>query len=87
VKNSFAPGDAGKKQHQLARDFLDFLISPEVQDLVAKHQWMYPARQSTKLPPSFVHVPRPKKVVHLKVKADEIQTALSSWSKAVEGKF
>ncbi|MFL5812338.1 MAG: thiamine ABC transporter substrate binding subunit [Bdellovibrionia bacterium] len=85
VKNSFAPGEQGKKQKELARQFLEFLISPEVQALVPTHQWMYPARKSTPLPPGFTHVPRPKKTVHLKVKADEVSSALSEWSRAIEG--
>jgi len=87
VKNSFADGEPGKQQLKLAHEFLEFLISPAVQDRIAKHQWMYPARKSVKLPESFNHVPRPKKVVHLKVKADEISAALANWTKAVQGAF
>lgn len=87
VKNSFSDGEAGKQQLKLAHEFLEYLISPAVQDLIAKHQWMYPARKSTALPPSFLHLPKPKKVVHLKVKADEISAELSSWSRAVQGAF
>jgi thiamine transport system substrate-binding protein len=85
VKDSFAPGEQGKKQRELARQFLEFLITPEVQALVPTHQWMYPARKSTKLPPSFSHVPRPKKVVRLKVKGSDVSAELSAWSRAIEG--
>lgn len=87
VKNSFAEGEQGKKQRQLAHDFLDYMLTSEVQSQIPTHQWMYPARRTVKLPPSFVHVPRPKKVVHLKVKADEISAALSNWSKAIQGAY
>ncbi len=84
VKNSFATGEVGEQQLRLAREFLEYLISPAVQDKIPQHQWMYPVRKATKLPPSFAHVPRPKKVIHLKVKADEINAALSNWSRAIQ---
>jgi thiamine transport system substrate-binding protein len=87
VKKSFAEGEAGKQQLRLAHEFLEFLISPEVQALIPHQQWMYPARKNVTLPASFTHVPRPKKIVHLKTKANEVSEALSQWSKAVEGAF
>jgi thiamine transport system substrate-binding protein len=85
VKNAFSADEQGKKQRELAHQFLEFLISPEVQKLIPTHQWMYPARKSTPLPVSFSHVPRPKKAVHLKAKATEVSSQLSTWSRAVEG--
>jgi thiamine transport system substrate-binding protein len=85
VKGAFAPGEQGSVQRKLAHQFLEYLISSDVQNRIGAHQWMYPARKNSKVPPSFAHVPRPKKIIHLKSDPKEVKDALSSWSKAIEG--
>jgi len=67
-----------------AKSFLEFLISPEVQVLIPKKNWMYPARQGIKLPPSFKKLPKPKHLVRLPIDEDIIRKALASWNHSLE---
>lgn len=69
----------------LARRFLDFLLSREVQERIPLHSWMYPVREATTLPASFEHLPYPKKVIHLPSDPATIAAALRRWSGGVEG--
>ncbi|MCM2278735.1 MAG: thiamine ABC transporter substrate-binding protein [Oligoflexia bacterium] len=72
------------RQEALRREFLEFLISPEVQELVPRKNWMLPARVGTRLPASFEKLPRPRKIVRLPVEAHEIERVLEEWRHGVE---
>lgn len=71
------------KQRALAKEFLNFMISKEVQALVPKHNWMFPVIPKTPLPESFRNVPKPKKVVNLVEDRSEIDTVMRSWMRAL----
>ncbi len=70
---------------ELAKEFLEFLISPEVQEKIPRKNWMLPVLRGVSLPASFEHLPKPKKTVPLARNQKEIEKALKAWSKAVEG--
>jgi thiamine transport system substrate-binding protein len=49
----------------LARRFLEFLLSPEVQQEVPLKNWMHPAIVGTELPESFRKLPKPGKLLKI----------------------
>jgi thiamine transport system substrate-binding protein len=59
VKGSFS----SPEQKLLAKRFLEYLISDEVQNAIPKANWMFPVIQGAKLPKSFRSLPRPKAIV------------------------
>jgi thiamine transport system substrate-binding protein len=71
-------------ERKLAQNFLEFLISPEVQKLIPKSNWMYPARKNTELPASFKKIPKPAKYISVVVQAKEIAEVLASWNRTVD---
>jgi thiamine transport system substrate-binding protein len=74
-----------KKEKELAQSFLEFMLSPEVQEAIPKTNWMMPVIHSKKLPDSFNHLPQPKKLVPLDVKAADLDEVLSKWNQAIQG--
>lgn len=64
---------------QLAKNFLNFLISPEVQSQIPRKNWMFPVSKHTALPRSFSILPHPKKLISLRRKSAEAQEILSQW--------
>ncbi len=73
------------KKLRLAREFLEFLVTPAAQALVPTRNWMLPARKGVKLPPSFAALPRPSKIVRLPVAPEEIAAGLHEWSRGLTG--
>ena len=79
----------GAKHPELAKKFIEFLISEEAQEKLPLNQWMYPVNKNVKLPECFsyaVNVTNP-----VKLSPDEIgrnyQTWLEQWTALmVEGK-
>lgn len=65
---------------KLAESFLEFLISPAVQERVATAQWMYPSVKGTVLPASYSGISRPSKVIHLRKSREDVQAALVRFS-------
>ncbi len=53
---------ASAPQPKLAQQFLQFLISPEVQTLIPTGNWMYPVIPLD-LPPAFANLPKPQKTL------------------------
>jgi thiamine transport system substrate-binding protein len=43
-----------------ARQFIDFMLTPDFQDAIPTTNWMYPVNPSVKLPASFDYAPRPQ---------------------------
>ena len=60
---------ADTKNTALARMFIDFMLSDEVQNLLLETQFMFPAVKDITLPASFKDVPAPTKI--LKISTDD----------------
>lgn len=71
------------KQRNLAKEFLNFMISKDVQTLVPKYNWMFPVTTKTPLPESFRNVPKPKKVVNVIEDRAEIDAVMRAWMRAL----
>ena len=66
------------KQQALAKKFLDFLLSPKSQGLIASHNWMYPVtRDAAKLPKAYETLAKPKKTLYLP--ASEVAKNRKKW--------
>ena len=48
------------QQPELARSFIQFLLQPPQQEVLALHNWMLPARQGVDLPSVFNQLQQPK---------------------------
>lgn len=55
----------GAKNKKGAQAFLDFLLSPEAQNVLPRTQWMYPVNASVPLPESFSVSPKPVRILTL----------------------
>jgi ABC transporter, substrate-binding protein, thiB family len=53
----------GAKHEEKAKEFIDFMLSDEVQTLIPETQFMFPIIQTLALPPSFSGIPTPKKIL------------------------
>lgn len=71
------------RQRELAKEFLNFMLSPEVQILIPKHNWMFPVVAKTPLPESFRNLPKPKKVVILTEDRSGIDNVMRAWMRAI----
>jgi thiamine transport system substrate-binding protein len=73
---------------KLARSFLEFLLTPEVQEKVPRKNWMFPVLKpelkKVKLPPSFENLPRPRKIVRLRKSAEALKETLTRWRAIVQ---
>jgi thiamine transport system substrate-binding protein len=67
----------GAPHRQLARKFIDFIISPEFQEEIALTNWMYPVNPQVELPASFRVAPEPKR--SLQLTAEEIRRNQERW--------
>ena len=77
VQGSFE-GDRARLR-PIARQFLEFLLSPEVQTLIPLKNWMLPVIQGTQVPESFRRLPQARKLVKTTTQADQIERALKKW--------
>jgi thiamine transport system substrate-binding protein len=81
-------GDAHSKESQiLARKFLEFLISPEVQKMVPKKAWMMPVLKGIEVPDSFRDLPLPLRLVQTQTDPTEMTKLLSRWKEIVGRSF
>jgi len=62
-----------------ARDFIDFLLSPEAQEILPLTNWMYPVVEDVKLPESYDIAPIPEKLLLLD--PESIESNTDSWIK------
>ena len=77
---------AGSDQPDLAREFLAFLLGPEVQNVIPTTNWMYPARLSEAgLPEGFETLVRPEKSLFMPPQEarDARAGALDEWLAAL----
>lgn len=81
VKGSLRTAEERKR----AREFLEFLLSSEVQDAIPKRNWMLPVVKSARLPESFKNLPEPEKLHRIESSEKETARRLQRWSQVVEG--
>ncbi len=62
-----------------ARQFLEFLVSEEVQREIPLRQWMYPARKDVKLPRSFEKVPLPHRSLRWNAQDQDFRQLVRKW--------
>jgi thiamine transport system substrate-binding protein len=67
----------------LARKFLEFLISAEVQALIPQSAWMMPVLKGTPLPMSFRSLPQPTGLVGTQTDSALMTKLLSRWREIV----
>lgn len=56
-------GAVAVRKSELARKFLQFMVSAPVQSEIPLKQWMYPARKGIRLPPSFERLPMARRTL------------------------
>jgi thiamine transport system substrate-binding protein len=73
------------RERKLARGFLEFLLTPEVQSRIPLTNWMYPVVKATKLPPSFEKLPKPRITYSMQVDEGYSSAILKSWARVIQG--
>ncbi len=73
-----------QKMYERAKEFLQFLLSQDVQKIIPKTQWMLPVVRSTPLPGEFENLPFPKNPVRLDTSQKEIESLLKEWRRAIQ---
>lgn len=68
----------GAKHADLAKAFMEFMLTPAFQSELPLTQWMYPANASVKLPTSYGAAPKPARV--LKADPALLDQALAQWA-------
>ncbi len=66
---------------ELAKEFIDYCLSSEVQEYIALNQWMFPANLHVELDPVFDYALHPNDVSLLNnlLSSTEIATSLNTW--------
>lgn len=83
VKGAF-DGAEGPQRLRLARRFLEFLLTRDVQERIPHANWMYPVTKEARLPDSYAHLPHPK-LVRIVPTADDVDRTMTEWSRTVQG--
>jgi thiamine transport system substrate-binding protein len=68
----------GAKHADLAKNFIEFMLTTRFQNELPLTQWMYPVNASVPLPASYKAAPKPAKV--LKVDGAALDKALAQWA-------
>jgi thiamine transport system substrate-binding protein len=76
-------GIRSSQERDLAKKFLEFLITPEVQKLIPQKTWMMPVQKNVVLPKSFKNLPKPVKWISTFAQSKDIEESLSQWSRIV----
>ena len=66
----------GAKHEEKAKEFIEFMLSDEVQKLIPETQFMFPIIKKTTLPESFANIPSPSKI--LEFNGDDLETIIDS---------
>ncbi len=69
------------KHPDLAKKFVNYMLSTEVQNLIPKTQWMYPVNSDVKLPKSFENLPQPTKTLNKRLSPKTIKENSEKWIK------
>jgi thiamine transport system substrate-binding protein len=77
----------GTKQPELARKFIDFLLSPAVQSDIPTQMWVYPAVKDTPLPDIFKFAAQPTQFYSLSPDVIDANREkwIAEWTKIVAG--
>jgi thiamine transport system substrate-binding protein len=70
----------GAPHADLAKSFIEFMLTPAFQGELPLTQWMYPVNPAIQLPASYSAAPKPAKV--LKVDPAALEKALAQWADA-----
>ena len=70
------------KHEEKAKEFIDFMLSDEVQRLIPETQFMFPIIKTVTLPASFYDVPSPKKV--LKFDSENLESIVDNAMNALK---
>lgn len=75
----------GTRNPELARELIEYLLSPEIQSLVPLHQVMYPVRPDVELPESFREVETGQEILMLEYRtvAENIDRWLDEWEQVM----
>ncbi|MBI4043074.1 MAG: thiamine ABC transporter substrate-binding protein [Deltaproteobacteria bacterium] len=68
---------ASTDQLELARKFIDYLLSVSFQQYVPLHNYMFPVNRKTPLPEAFTKLPMPKKTILLP--PEQVRQSLDRW--------
>ncbi|NHJ47257.1 MAG: thiamine ABC transporter substrate-binding protein [Asgard group archaeon] len=81
----------GTDNESLAKDYINYILSPDVQDYIATNNWMFPANNQTILPPCYDYAITTENVTVLNGLitssdiTDNYQSWLNSWERIVFG--
>lgn len=64
------------KHKKLAREFLQFLLTPQAQRIIALNNWMLPVREGVKLPQAFHDIIHPKALM---LPAEQVAKNRQNW--------
>ncbi len=67
------------KKQELAKKFIELILSEKVQEKIPLTQFMYPIKKNTKLPESFKYALKPKKEIKISNKQDLVK----EWEKTI----
>jgi ABC transporter periplasmic binding protein, thiB subfamily len=75
----------GSKNVKLAQALAEYILTPELQNLIPENQYMYPARRDVKLPSSFRIAAKVKRLLNLppKLVAGKLDHWLDQWEKVM----
>ncbi len=76
--------DARPELRPLARQFLEYLLSDEVQAEVALKNWMHPVISGTALPASFRSLPKPARLLRLETGSARAAQDLDDWFRVIQ---
>ncbi len=65
------------KKENLAKRFIEYLLSPSAQSIIAHKNWMYPTQTALTLPKSYDQILQPAQT--LQIKSDEILINRENW--------
>jgi thiamine transport system substrate-binding protein len=71
------------QERKLAQNFMEFLISPEVQSIVMRTSWMMPVLKSVKLPKSYQNLPKPTRLIQTAFQVKEQESTLAHWGRVI----
>ena len=68
-------------RRKIAREFLEFLLSLEVQNKIPTRNWMFPATKSASLPASFKALKNPEKIYNHALPEAQLKATIADWAR------
>jgi thiamine transport system substrate-binding protein len=69
------------KHPNLSKEFVNYMLSDQVQKFIPETQWMYPSNSNIKLPESFDNLPLPTKILNKNINLKIINENSEKWIK------